>query len=65
MGEVVTLWAWVILAAGTFCVVRGIVDVRNRHYLWGVLGIVAGLAILLTPFSSQAVKFDVPSTAAR
>jgi len=60
-----TLWTWLALAAGTFCLVRGIADLRNRHYLWGALGIVAALAILLTPISTQAVKFDLPTAADR
>jgi hypothetical protein len=61
----VALWMWVVLAAGIFCLVRGVVDVRNRRWVWGVVGIVAGLALLLTPISTHTVKFDLPPGAQR
>jgi hypothetical protein len=59
------LWMWGIAAIGFFCVLRGILDVRERRYVWGAFGIVAGLVLLLTPISTQAVKFDLPPPAAR
>ena len=50
---------WVVLATGIFCLVRGIADLRARRYVWGALGVLAGLALLLTPIGSEAVKFDL------
>ncbi len=59
------LWPWIGLAVGLFCIVRGIVDVRDRRYLWGGLGIFAGLILLLTPIRTHAVKLDLPPPAGR
>ena len=59
-----TLWSWVGLTVGIFCIVRGAVDLRQRKHAWGALGILAGLTfILLTPIQTHAVKLDliVPS----
>jgi hypothetical protein len=54
--------AWLILlfAAGLFCLVRGVVDLAQRRYAWGVAGLLAGCAILLTPLQSRAIKVDLP-----
>jgi hypothetical protein len=56
----VTLWASIVLAVALFCIVRGIVDVRQRRYAWGAVGIIAGLALLLTPIETHAVRLDLP-----
>ena len=55
----VLAFQWVVLAAGIFCVVRGVADLRARRHAWGALGVLAGLALLLTPIGSEAVKFDL------
>jgi hypothetical protein len=34
-------------------------DFRLRRYVWGILGIIVGLALLLTPIQTRAVKFDL------
>ena len=60
-----SLWPWLGLAAGLFCLVRGVVDVRERRYWWGGLGILAGLILLFTPIPTHAVKFDLPPPAGR
>jgi hypothetical protein len=54
-----SLWMAIALGAGLFCLARGAVDLWQRRYVWGGVGVVIGLAILLTPFQTQAVKFDV------
>jgi hypothetical protein len=58
-------WQFVGLVAvvGAFCVVRGAVDLRARRYVWGGIGVVIGLAALLTPVpvQTQAVKIDLPA----
>ena len=51
---------WVGLAVAIFCIVRGIVDLRDQRYIWGIVGIVAGLALLLIPIQTRAVKMDIP-----
>ena len=50
---------WAALAVGIFCVIRGVADLRARRYVWGALGVLAGLVLLLTPFATEAVKFDL------
>ena len=54
-----SLFQWAALAVGIFCVVRGIADLRAKRYVWGVLGILAGLALLLTPVGTEVTKFDL------
>ena len=54
------LW-WIGLAgACLFCVVRAIVDLRARKYVWGALGLVSAALFLLTPIQTTAVKIDMP-----
>jgi uncharacterized membrane protein HdeD (DUF308 family) len=57
------VFAWIALAIGIFCIVRGVIDLRARRYAWGALGIVAGLTLILMPIPTQAVKFDLPMQA--
>lgn len=51
---------WVALAVGIFCVVRGVADLRAKRYMWGALGVLAGLVLVLTPISTEVSKFDLP-----
>lgn len=60
-----SLWPWIGFAVGLFCIVRGVVDLRDRRYLWGGLGILAGLILLLTPVHTHVVKWDLPPPAGR
>jgi uncharacterized membrane protein HdeD (DUF308 family) len=55
------VFAWIALAVGIFCIVRGVMDLRARRYAWGALGIVAGLTLILMPIPTQAVNFDLPA----
>jgi hypothetical protein len=59
------LWLWLGGATGAFCVVRGIADLRARRYVWGAIGMLVGLAWLLTPIQTQSVKLDLPAAAGR
>ena len=59
------LWPWIGLAAGFFCIGRGIVDVVYHNYLWGVPGIVGGALLLLTRFRIRAVKLDLTTPTER
>jgi len=58
-------WLWLGTAVGVFCLVRGIADLRARRHLWGGLGVLAGLALLLTPIQAHVVKFDLPRQSTR
>jgi hypothetical protein len=50
----------VALLVGTFCLVRGIIDVRQRKYVWAALSILAGLALIVTtPIRTHAEKIDL------
>ena len=53
-------WTIVAIAAAAYCIARGVVDLRQRRYAWGAIGIFAGAAILLTPVQTHAVKMDLP-----
>jgi hypothetical protein len=54
------LWTLIGLPAAIFCLVRGAVDLRQRRYAWGFLGVASGLLLLLTPLPTHAVKYDLP-----
>jgi hypothetical protein len=56
-----TWWIAAGLVAGIFCLARGAVDLWQRNYVWGVLSIVIGCVLLLTPIQTLAVKFDLPA----
>jgi hypothetical protein len=53
------IWQWAILGVGIFCLARGVTDFVDDRYLWGLLGILAGLFLLLTPIPTEAMKFDL------
>jgi hypothetical protein len=52
-------WIYASMAAALYCLVRGIVDLRERRFVWAALGIVSGLVLMLTPIRSHAVKYDL------
>lgn len=54
-------WPWIGLAAGVYCIARGIADLRERRYGWGALGLLAGPFLLLTPIQTQSVTLDLPA----
>ena len=57
-----TLWPWIGLGIGIFCVIRGVADLKHGLYVWGGLGILAGALLLLTPIRTEAIKLDVHYT---
>ncbi|WP_294236398.1 hypothetical protein [uncultured Sphingomonas sp.] len=54
------LWMIAAVGASVFCLVRGVLDCRRGHYVWGVLGIASSLVFMLTPIPTHAVKVDLP-----
>lgn len=50
----------IFLICGIFSIARGIADLRRRRFVWGGLGLFAGLLLLLTPVPTQTVNFDLP-----
>jgi hypothetical protein len=61
IGEAMLAFTIVAFAAAAYCFGRAVVDLREKRYVWGAIGIVAGAAILLTPIQTQAVKVDLPA----
>ncbi len=59
-----TTWMIAMSAAVIYCIVRGVADLRQRHYVWGALGIASGALLLLVPEPTHAVKIDLPGPAA-
>lgn len=53
------LWPTIILICAAFCIVRGVIDIRDRRFVLGALGIVAGIALLVMPIRTHAVKVDL------
>lgn len=60
----VSLWLAAQFFAAAYCLVRAVFDFRKGHAVWGVLGVAAGLAILLSPIPTHAVSVDLPEAAA-
>ena len=50
----------VAFAVAAYCIVRAVIDLREKRYIWAVIGILAGAAILLTPIQTHAVKVELP-----
>ena len=55
------LWTIAAFAAGLFSVIQGIASFRSGKRLWGAFGVVSGLALLLTPVQTRAIKIDFPA----
>jgi multisubunit Na+/H+ antiporter MnhG subunit len=58
-------WTLAAVAAGLYCIARAVVDLRQRKYAWGGLGLAAAAVFLLTPVQSHAIKVDLPAGADR
>ena len=43
-----------------FGVVRGLADLHARRWAWGACGLLLGLAVLVMPIRTHAVKIDLP-----
>ncbi|CAN5309902.1 hypothetical protein BH10PSE15_BH10PSE15_09810 [soil metagenome] len=60
---VFALWSIGALIACGYCVVRGIGDIRRRHYGAGIIGLGSAAIFLLTPIQTartHPVKIDLP-----
>ena len=54
-----------MVAAILYCFARGIVDLRQRRFGWAAAGIASGVALLLVPIPSHAIKIELPHAATR
>jgi drug/metabolite transporter (DMT)-like permease len=54
-------WAFALMLAGVFCIVRGVADLRRRRYVWGVLALVAAAVILSAPMPTTSLVLDIPA----
>ena len=59
------LWSLAGLLAGVYCIVRGVRDLREKRYVWGVLAIASAAVFILTPIQTHAVKLELPAPASR
>lgn len=51
---------WVALATSAYCIARGVVDLRQKRYVWGLLGLLCGILLLASPI--ETVTITVPVT---
>ena len=56
-------WTLIALAAPAYCLVRRIVGLRQRNYVWGALGLLSAAALLFTPVQTHAVRMEFPAPA--
>lgn len=59
------IWMIAALAASAYCFVRGLIDLRRKHYVWGAIGVVSSAIFLLTPVPEHAVQVTMPIPKAR
>jgi len=59
------VWSFAALAAATYCIARAIVDIRQRKYVWGILGIASAIVFMLAPIQTHAIKIDLPAASTR
>lgn len=60
----VTLWLVAQFFTAAYCIARAVSDFRKARPVWAVLGVAAGLAILLSPIPTRAVNVALPAAAA-
>lgn len=56
------LWTFAALAAAIYCVMKAVIDLRARRYVWGALGLLSAAVFLLTPTQTHSVAVDLPAT---
>jgi hypothetical protein len=63
MEEVSPAWGLALGAAGLYCLVRALFDIRDKRYLWAALGLAAAVVIILMPVGKHTatVTVAVPS----
>ncbi len=47
--------------AAAYCVVRAVVDLREKRYIWGGVGVASALALVLIPIPTHAIKVEIPA----
>jgi uncharacterized membrane protein HdeD (DUF308 family) len=52
--------AIILVLAGLYCLARGVMDLRAKRWIWGALGIVAGIGIMAAPIPTE-VQVTLPS----
>jgi hypothetical protein len=55
-------WNAAALVAVTYCLIKGVLDLRARRFVWGIAGLLSAAIILVTPIETHAVKVDLPIT---
>lgn len=58
-------WSIALLAVAIYCAARGIVDLRQKRYVWGAVGMAGAIILLTAPIKTQAVSIDLPISQAR
>ena len=59
------LWSIGALIAASYCIARGVGDLRRKNYVGGVIGLGSAAIFLLTPIQTHTVKIDLPVATAR
>ncbi|WP_338467943.1 hypothetical protein RXV95_05125 [Novosphingobium sp. ZN18A2] len=59
----ITLWLAAQFFAAAYCLLRAVFDFRKRRPVWGVLGVAAALAILLSPIPTRTAGTNHPAPA--
>ncbi|TWB73333.1 hypothetical protein FBZ87_105254 [Nitrospirillum amazonense] len=59
----VGVWSVEIMTfvAALYCLVRGLLDLRQKRYVWGVLGLLCGVGVLVMPIHTHAVPWTSPT----
>lgn len=53
-------WMATFGLAALYCLVRGAWDIRQKRYIWGAIGLLSGVALVLMPIKSHAIKMTLP-----
>lgn len=56
--------AIILVLAGIYCLARGVMDLRAKRWVWGILGLVSGIAIMAAPIPTP-VEITLPAGPAR
>ena len=56
------LWSLAAFAAAMYCLTKAVIDLRNRKYVSGFIGLASAAVFLLTPVqATPPVKIDLPA----
>jgi hypothetical protein len=53
-------WITALSLVSLFCLIRGVLDLKAKRYLFGVLGLLSGIMLVLMPVQSHSVSVDLP-----